>query len=120
MGTLSEENRNKNLNQIKKKIPSQNNMVLIALFLIGTGDAETVWKKCREKYHIKSPLTSIRRSITNLKNLTNPLIAETERTVHTDNQGVATVYKVSYLGEIKAKELLGNQANIQTDLFTDG
>ena len=115
MGNLSEENRNTNLEKVKKKIPSQNEMVLTTLFLIGVGDAETIWKVCREKYHIKSPLTSIRRSITNLKS--TQLIAETERTVHTENQGIATVFKVSYKGELKARELLGNPIGVQEEMF---
>ena len=115
MATISEENRNINLDMVRERIPSQDNMVLITLLLLGVGDAETIWKRCREKYHIKSPLTSIRRSITNLKS--KEWIALTERIAHTDNQGIATVFKLSYLGEIEAKKLLGN--NIQTELFED-
>jgi len=115
MATVSEENRNTNLKQVKKKFPSQENMVVIVLYLLGAADAETIWKKCQTKYNIKSPLTSIRRAVTNLK--AAEYVAVTERTVHTDNQGIATVFKVTYKGEMTARALLGNPLGKQEELF---
>lgn len=115
MATVSEENRNTNLEKAKKKFPSQENMVLIVLYLLGAADAETIWKKCQEKYNIKPPLTSIRRAITNLK--AAEYVAVTEMTVHTENQGIATVFKVNYKGEMTARELLGNPIGKQEEMF---
>lgn len=101
MQVIPTQTRDYNYRQVQHKIPKQNDLVMEALYSLKLADAETINSWILARYNKQIPLTSIRRSLTNL---TNKLIKPSGRR-YTDFGGTATAYELNEAG-IKKQESL--------------
>lgn len=102
MQVIPTQTRDFNYQQVQHKIPKQNDLVMDALYTMREADAEKIQSWIFNKIGKMFPLTSIRRSLTNL---TNIYVKPGNKRVPTNNGGTATVYELNDAGLKKMMEL---------------
>lgn len=100
MSVIPTQIRDYNYQQTAHKIPKQDDLVIEALYNLRFADAEKIQEWVLARHGRQLPLTSVRRSLTNLK----LFVAATGKRF-TGNGGTATVFKLSQVGIDRVERL---------------